>query len=280
MTDQTTETARLRDEILSLRAELAQVRDLLRSENQRANAAIGREETAEQAALEAEQERDRALAVSPAALPPADQTALEALSDTLYDALYAITPFAEKYFVDEGEGLRNAVRAVLEQAAVLPATTNHNTDTAKLAATLREVLDTFGPMHDVYGGPVSYYDGSADITPAQYEGWRAVLDGALRRVADETAATETARGCPPDCPCRAVCIGTLKPAGARKNRPPATACSDGKGRVYCIGCHTTVGADVPLTANDVEPHELCASCGRHVVDVAAAGARQDGADRG
>ncbi|MGW1814103.1 hypothetical protein ACWCQM_11155 [Streptomyces sp. NPDC002125] len=47
----------------------------------------------------------------------------------------------------------------------------------RLAATLREVLDTFGPMHEVYGGPVSYYDGSADIEPEQYEGWRAVLDG-------------------------------------------------------------------------------------------------------
>ncbi|MFH8531569.1 hypothetical protein ACH4GE_24500 [Streptomyces tendae] len=54
---------------------------------------------------------------------------IDALSDTLYDALYAITPFAEQHFADEGEGLRNAVRAVLEQAAVLPAITNHDTDT-------------------------------------------------------------------------------------------------------------------------------------------------------
>ncbi|MDN3244117.1 hypothetical protein [Streptomyces sp. ZSW22] len=52
---------------------------------------------------------------------PASAETIEALSDTLYDALYAITPFAEKYFADEREGLRNAVRAVLEQAAVLPA---------------------------------------------------------------------------------------------------------------------------------------------------------------
>ncbi|WHM30264.1 hypothetical protein OH540_09535 [Streptomyces sp. BPPL-273] len=54
---------------------------------------------------------------------------IEALSDTLYDALYAITPFAEQHFADEREGLRNAVRAVLEQAAV-PPTTNHDTDTS------------------------------------------------------------------------------------------------------------------------------------------------------
>ncbi|WP_331731867.1 hypothetical protein OG298_45310 (plasmid) [Streptomyces sp. NBC_01005] len=46
----------------------------------------------------------------------------------------------------------------------------------QLATTLQEVLGTFGPMHDVYGGPVSYYDGSADIEPEQYERWQAVLD--------------------------------------------------------------------------------------------------------
>lgn len=40
-----------------------------------------------------------------------------ALADTLYDALYAITPYAELHFADENEGLENAVRAVLEQAA-------------------------------------------------------------------------------------------------------------------------------------------------------------------
>ncbi|WP_435606616.1 hypothetical protein [Streptomyces ardesiacus] len=68
-------------------------------------------------------------------------------------------------------------------------------------------------------------------------------------------------------------------AGARQNRPPATAYSDGKGRTYCIRCAPAVSADVPLTANDVEPHELCPSCGRHVVDVAAAGARQDGGQK-
>ncbi|WP_432053690.1 hypothetical protein [Streptomyces sp. bgisy022] len=41
---------------------------------------------------------------------------------------------------------------------------------------------------------------------------------APHRPADETPDTTTARGCPPDCPCRAVCIGTLKPAtGARQD---------------------------------------------------------------
>lgn len=46
-----------------------------------------------------------------------DDEQLTALSDTLYDALYAITPFAEPYFAEESEGLNNAVRAVLAEAA-------------------------------------------------------------------------------------------------------------------------------------------------------------------
>jgi len=47
-----------------------------------------------------------------------------------------------------------------------------------------------------------------------------------------------------------------------------TGYGDGKGRVFCLKCAPTVGADVPLTANDVDHWELCPSCGRHVVDVA------------
>lgn len=42
---------------------------------------------------------------------------IEELADTLYDALYAITPYAEPHFADEHEGLRNAVTAVLQEAA-------------------------------------------------------------------------------------------------------------------------------------------------------------------
>lgn len=55
----------------------------------------------------------------------------------------------------------------------------------------------------------------------------------------------------------------------KKARPP-TAYSDGKGRTYCLPCAPTVGADVPLTINDVDHWDLCPSCGRHVVDVARA----------
>jgi hypothetical protein len=46
-----------------------------------------------------------------------DTDPIEELSDTLYNALYAITPYAEPHFADEGEGLKKAVRAVLTQAA-------------------------------------------------------------------------------------------------------------------------------------------------------------------
>lgn len=42
---------------------------------------------------------------------------IEELADTLYDGLYAITPYAEPHFADQREGLRNAVQAVLEEAA-------------------------------------------------------------------------------------------------------------------------------------------------------------------
>ncbi|PVC80557.1 hypothetical protein DBP19_36075 [Streptomyces sp. CS090A] len=44
-----------------------------------------------------------------------DDEQITALSDTLYDALYAITPYAEPHFADETEGLKNAVRAVLAE---------------------------------------------------------------------------------------------------------------------------------------------------------------------
>lgn len=189
--------------------------------------------------------------------PNPDDEQITALSDTLYDALYAITPLAEPHFADETEGLKNAVLAVLSETASQQwvqkqldetgiramdfrngmqmemeparellaawvaaartmlgdapnytetkvsmdvkvaespemytlvvqrhapgALTPHEARqkaearTEQLAATLREVLDEFGPMHDVYGGPVSYYDGSADIQPERYERWRSAL---------------------------------------------------------------------------------------------------------
>lgn len=46
-----------------------------------------------------------------------DTDPIEELADTLYDALYAITPYAEQHFADERDGLRNAVQAVLAHAS-------------------------------------------------------------------------------------------------------------------------------------------------------------------
>ena len=46
-----------------------------------------------------------------------DTDPIEELADTLYDALYAITPYAEPHFADQRQGLRNAVQAILRQAA-------------------------------------------------------------------------------------------------------------------------------------------------------------------
>ncbi|MER6350593.1 hypothetical protein ABT186_01755 [Streptomyces sp. NPDC001634] len=63
-------------------------------------------------------------------------------------------------------------------------------------------------------------------------------------------------------------------------QPAAVAYGDGKGRTYCLRCAHAVGADVPLTANDVDHWELCPSCGRHVVDVARAAEQQAAAADG
>jgi len=46
-----------------------------------------------------------------------DTDPIEELADTLYDALYAITPYAERHFADERQGLRDAVTAVLAESA-------------------------------------------------------------------------------------------------------------------------------------------------------------------
>ncbi|KUN03174.1 hypothetical protein AQI95_24775 [Streptomyces yokosukanensis] len=52
----------------------------------------------------------------------------------------------------------------------------HQGRAEQLAAVLREVLDTFTPMHDKHDGPVTYYDGFAGIEPEQFDRWKAALD--------------------------------------------------------------------------------------------------------
>jgi len=67
------------------------------------------------------------------------------------------------------------------------------------------------------------------------------------------------------CPC--VGFAQTWPRQAAAPKPPV-AYTDGKGRVYCLGCASTVGATVPLTVNVVDHWDVCPSCGRHVVDAA------------
>ncbi|MGW1615757.1 hypothetical protein ACWCQZ_41175 [Streptomyces sp. NPDC002285] len=72
------EVRRQGDEILEGQAEIAKLRDLLAKENKRANAAIDREETAEQTALEAQQERDKLIRWH-----GEDEAALDKMRDTI-----------------------------------------------------------------------------------------------------------------------------------------------------------------------------------------------------
>lgn len=76
---------------------------------------------------------------------------LEEMADTLYDALYAITPYAEPHFADERQGLRNAVQAVLRQHTQ---SSNRNPDDRLAAIRSRAQAATPGPWqpyHPDYG---------------------------------------------------------------------------------------------------------------------------------
>ncbi|MEV4041494.1 hypothetical protein [Streptomyces sp. NPDC049744] len=159
---------------------------------------------------------------------------------------------SDLYDLPERERMRyrDSTDAVL---AVLPATTNHDTDTSA-SHRCADCGGEFTPGSDME--LTHNCDDHREAEPASeirtaalHEAASAACSGAvefnteavqaalknggafaliayvqlaiadhLRRVADETAATATARGCPPDCPCRAVCIGTPKPAaGARQD---------------------------------------------------------------
>ncbi len=231
-------------------------------------------------------------AVSAAVAPPTGRAALhQRIAEALLDHLSRTADIrtsssGELAFMPEVTDAeqRRMVDAVL---AVLP-------EPVDKAAVLREAADALDEF---------LRENPPTTTTAS--GWRGAWAW-LRRMADETAATETQPPAALSPTERTILDYALNQAqlrmwdtgkytaeeqaalvslrrltaaqpaaGARQSRPPATAYSNGKGRVYCIRCAPTVGADVPLTANDVEPHELCPSCGRHVVDVAAAGARQE-----
>ncbi|MFE1109673.1 hypothetical protein ACFW5U_27820 [Streptomyces rochei] len=139
---------------------------------------------------------DQLLATYDASRAPADQTT--PLRDRIAETIWAQYPDAEPSRT--GLVMANPHAVADAVLAVLPAP-------ADQAAVLRKAADVAERLMDErYGPDCSYAIGGLDVARE------------LRRMADETATTETGRGCPSDCPCRAVCIGPLKPAaGARQD---------------------------------------------------------------
>ncbi|MFG3136072.1 hypothetical protein ACGFZA_07595 [Streptomyces sp. NPDC048211] len=174
------------------------------------------------------------------------------------------------------ELLRRAARLVLGTTDQQPTTVDR---AAVLTSTLREVLDTFGPMTEVYGGPVAYYDGSADITPAQYEGWRAVLDDEPSRMADEAQQPEcTSTPCPHpgDCRhgCRAAADELSREAQPATDQPTEALC----GKTLGIGfpnhpyrpCARPAGHAEAYCRDATEQHHFLAATDRPDTETEAA----------
>lgn len=105
--EQPDEVRRLHDVILERDAEIAKLRDLLGKENERANAAIDREETAEQAALEAQQERDAA-----APFTDSERTMLRYALDEAQEHIWS-----RDGFTDEDQAAVDSLRARLEASS-------------------------------------------------------------------------------------------------------------------------------------------------------------------
>ncbi|MGQ4437972.1 hypothetical protein ACN6LI_003338 [Streptomyces violaceoruber] len=224
---------------------------------------------------------------------------IDALSDTLYDALYAITPFAEQHFADEREGLRNAVCAVLKQAAVLPATTNHDTDTgaSKRGAKAEALLLRFtAEAHrrkwdydrglDDDGVPIK--SEAFDALHRLGEEMRVELEK-LRRVADETAATDTQALCGKD---RGVSGLYYRPCARPAGHAEAYCKSADGSHLFLAGqpdtetqahvCKPDAIAYYCPTSGETESNchgGFDACCDRPDLHQPAAGARQDGAQQ-
>ncbi|MDF2710673.1 MAG: hypothetical protein K0R62_6325 [Nonomuraea muscovyensis] len=130
------------------------------------------------------------------------------------------------------DGDRQAVdsfRAYLSTLASLR-TATHRLDQVRDAVRLhrQQLIGTSELYAVIEAEDVPPADQTADWDALVREADRLCRDGAaLQAKAAEIDAqlaalrkqvTEPARGCPPDCPCRAVCVGTLKPAaGARQD---------------------------------------------------------------
>jgi hypothetical protein len=138
----------------------------------------------------------------------------------------------------------------------------HRERAEALAATLREVLHTFAPMRDSVDGPVSYYDGSADIEPVRFERWRAVLDG---QTPPSTSVCHVCNGVAGfiDCPTGGWWAHEQHPADGHDAQPTR-------------GEHCSA-ALMPLNADPVEP---CVVHGPHERHRAESGESWTDADSG
>ncbi|MFJ4418245.1 hypothetical protein [Streptomyces sp. NPDC088925] len=198
--DRAAEVERLQGEVLDLRAEQAKLQDLLRAENARADAAIAREEVAEQSELEARSDRAAVRAVSRVAqmadaweqqLPETIRTA--AAVDAIRHALEGAEPKAAP--TDRAAVLREAIpvwEAVYEPGNVSDYLIGYaNSEAAAKGAAeawLRSQKDEVGSLEWVL---------EDQLASGRYERWYELLEHhpgnveigpgiIVRRLADET----------------------------------------------------------------------------------------------
>jgi hypothetical protein len=209
------------------------------------------------------------------------------------DAVLTVLPAELLRAQAEAHQYRTALQGVARRATMLPASTGqthpaavpphppHDSWLVELRLEDGEWHVAF-PTHD----PATALDRLARRREEHPDHeWRLVRETvsyALEPAAAAEPADETQAGTPvhhapgkavlcPDCRAKghAVCMDDAEPAAGRQTQQETpTAYSDGMGRTFCLPCATSVGADVPLTVNDVDDWELCPSCGRHVIDVA------------
>lgn len=180
-------------------AEREQLRDLLRSENQRANAAIDREHTAEQAAEEAQRERDQQAAVL--------AEVLRHFTPALVNGQYAFFQAQEPVSVEEFQRWRSVVqhdverpwwqqldtvRAELEQAQAA---------LQRVRAAADELADGTEPGFRAALAVRAALDGAEQPTPAATEATEAVMvvdcSGRFLRRVHEPHDWEPQPGMPP-----------------------------------------------------------------------------------
>ncbi|MGW2740672.1 DUF6085 family protein [Streptomyces sp. NPDC001288] len=130
-------------------------------------------------------------------------------------------------------------------------------DTDLTEADVDRMMAAGTPVQIVTQPPATYAAGRVAVTDAQ-EFHEPDEDAASVQAAFEEGAKHV------------TAVPAVPVEATTDNTPHTVAWSDGRGHVYCLECHLNVpNTNVRLSPNDVEPHELCPSCGRHVVDVAS-----------